>query len=85
MENEGTVIIERPMTPEEEAERAAWEAGAYERAVAEVDSQRLAGYQTISDPKFFEYQRGECTQQDWLDAVQSVKDLYPYPVQGEDV
>jgi len=29
---------------------------------------------------FFDYQRGEVTEQDWLDAVQAVKDAHPYPV-----
>jgi len=28
---------------------------------------------------FFEYQRGEATEQEWLDAVQAVKDAHPYP------
>jgi len=27
-----------------------------------------------------DYQRGEVTEQDWLDAVQAVKDAHPYPV-----
>lgn len=45
----------------------------------EVDAARLASYQISSDPIFFEYQRGDKTQQDWLDAVQAVKDAHPYP------
>lgn len=39
---------------------------------------RAKAYPTISDPVFFQYQRGQKTEKDWLDAIQSVKDMYPY-------
>jgi len=39
---------------------------------------RAEAYPTISDPVFFQYQRGQKAEQDWLDAVQRVKDMYPY-------
>lgn len=80
METEGTIIIERPMTPEEEAERAEWEAGAYDREYAAVEEARLQGYQRNSDPVMAQFLRGEKTEQEWLDAVQAVKDANPYPV-----
>ena len=67
------------MTPEEKADRAAWEAGQYERAVEAVNELRLNAYRTDSDPIFFQYQRGEKTEQEWLDAVNAVNDAYPYP------
>ena len=44
-----------------------------------VDRARQAAYQTQSDPIFFEYQRGDKTEQEWLTAVQAVKDAHPYP------
>lgn len=40
---------------------------------------RQNGYQQTSDPVFMQYQRGEATEQEWLDAVQAVKDANPYP------
>ena len=76
-----TEIIYRELTPEEIAERAAWEAGAYQREYDQVTRNRQAGYQSTSDPIFMQYQRGEATEQEWLDAVQAVKDANPYPVQ----
>lgn len=79
MENE-TIIIERPMTPDEIAEREAWEAGAYDREYAAVEEARLAGYQKTADPIMAQWLRGEKTEQEWLDAVQAVKDANPYPV-----
>jgi hypothetical protein len=47
--------------------------------VEEVEAARRQAYQTDSDPLFFGWQRGENTEQDWLDAVQAVKDAHPYP------
>ena len=80
MENEGTIIIERPMTAEEKAERAAWEVGAFDREYAAVEEARLQGYQRTADPIMAQWLRGEKTEQEWLDAVQAVKDANPYPV-----
>jgi hypothetical protein len=41
---------------------------------------RAAAYPVDSDPIFFQYQRGQKTQQDWLDAVDAVQAKYPYIV-----
>jgi len=46
----------------------------------DVEFARMAAYRLTSDPIFFEYQRGDKTEQEWLDAVQAVKDAHPYPV-----
>jgi hypothetical protein len=72
-------INDIPLTPEQIAEREAWEAGAYQRAYDEVTRNRQSGYQQTSDPIFMQYQRGEAAEQEWLDAVQAVKDANPYP------
>lgn len=79
MENDDTIIIERPMTKEEKAERA--RINKEEKALKEqamIDARR-GGYQTISDPVFFQWQRGEKTEQDWKDAIAEVNKLYPIP------
>lgn len=75
-----TEIIERKLTPEEIAERKEWEAGQYERDVALVNQQRLSAYQQESDPIFFEFQRGEATEQAWKDKIAEIQERYPYPV-----
>ena len=72
-----------PLTPEQIAEAEAWIAGEYQRNYDAVTAQRQAGYQQTSDPIFMQYQRGEATEQAWLDAVQAVKDANPYPVKGK--
>ena len=65
-----------PTLAELEAE---WAQVEYEVAYEAVQKARQTAYQSESDPIFFDYQRGEVTEQDWLDAVQAVKDAHPYP------
>ena len=81
MENEelGTIIIERPMTPEEKAERAAWAKGEKERAITAATEARYNAYVRISDPVYMQYARGLKTKQDWLDSVAQVEAEYPIP------
>lgn len=47
-----------------------------ERA-AQIQAQRAEAYRTESDPLFFKAQRGEATQQQWLDKVAEIKARYP--------
>lgn len=80
-----TEIIEKELTPEEIADREAWEAGAYDRAVLECEQLRQAAYQAESDPLFFKFQRDEdgITKQAWLDKIAEIRERYPMPVQGD--
>lgn len=83
MENDGTIIIERPMTPEEKAERAAWKKGEKDRQIAAAKEARYNAYVRISDPVYMQYARGIKTKQDWLDAVAQVEADYPIPGEGD--
>jgi len=74
-----TWLSESPK-PSEEDLRSEWAQVEYEVAYEAVQKARQVAYQAESDPVFFDYQRGEVTEQDWLDAVQAVKDAHPYPV-----
>ena len=65
--------------PTKKALEAAWPEVQTEIAREVVEQARQVAYQTESDPIFFEYQRGDKTEQEWLDAVQAVKDAHPYP------
>lgn len=74
-----TEIIERPMTPEEiEEENVRIEEQALITTERATVARRLA-YQEISDPVFFKMQRGEATEQEYLDAIAQVKADYPIP------
>lgn len=44
---------------------------------AQIQVQRAEAYRAESDPLFFKSQRGEATQQEWLDKVAEIKARYP--------
>lgn len=73
----------REMTPEELAEREAWEASAYDRAYAEAQRQRQSAYQQEADPLFFKWQAGEATQDEWLAKRAEIAERHPYPEKVE--
>ena len=52
---------------------------ARDAAIAEATEARSRAYQAESDPLFFKAQRGEVTEQAWLDAVSAIKKRYPKP------
>lgn len=57
----------------------AWPAVQQQQAQAEVDQQRHAAYVAESDPLFFQWQRGEATEQQWRDKVAEIQTRYPDP------
>lgn len=67
--------------PTEKALEALWPEVQYEVAMEQVERTRALAYRETSDPIFFEYQRGDKTETEWLAAVQAVKDAHPYPEQ----
>jgi hypothetical protein len=67
--------------PTEKALEALWPDVQYEVAYEQVERARAQAYRETSDPIFFEYQRGDKTEAEWLAAVQAVKDAHPYPEQ----
>ena len=73
-----TWLSDTPKPSQEELD-AAWPQVQYQQQRAEVETQRRNAYTQEADPLFFSYQRGEVTEQEWLDAVQDIKDRFPYP------
>lgn len=59
---------------------AEWDQVQYEFDYGQVETTRQTLYKSESDPIFFQWQRGEATQEEWLSAVQAIKDANPYPV-----
>lgn len=55
-----------------------WESVHLDNANERIKRQRQAAYAIEVDPLFFKWQRGESTEQEWLSAVQRVKNRYPY-------
>jgi hypothetical protein len=34
-----------------------------------------------ADPLFFKYQRGEGSEQEWLDKIEEIRERFPYPTE----
>jgi hypothetical protein len=69
----GRVVFKEIKTAEQAAE---------EEYLLQYNSLKLirnAAYQEETDPLFFKYQRGEIEKQVWLDAVEDIKNRFPYP------
>jgi hypothetical protein len=54
----------------------------YQHQYDAVTVARQFAYQQMSDPIFMQYQRGEATEKQWLDAVEAVKNANPYPARA---
>ena len=80
---EGLTWLSESPKPSEEDLRSAWPEVQHARAVRAVEQARAAAYRETADPLFFQWQRGEVSEQEWLDAVQAVKDAHPYPEEVE--
>jgi hypothetical protein len=74
-------LDESPKPTEAELE-AQWADVQYKVAYDAVSASRHLAYVAPngSDAVFMKYQRGEATEQEWLDAVQAINDANPYPV-----
>lgn len=79
-EYSGLEWLDESPKPTKKQLEALWPEVQYETARAAVQSERQTAYIRNADPLFFGWQRGENTEQEWLDAVQAVKDANPYPV-----
>jgi len=45
----------------------------------QIAALRQAAYSKESDPIFFMWQRGQATEQEWLDKIAEIKQRYPMP------
>jgi hypothetical protein len=75
----GLTWLSQGKAPTEKQLEALWPEVQYEVAYEQVEQARAQAYRETSDPIFFEYQRGDKTEAEWLAAVQAVKDANPYP------
>ena len=77
---EGLEWLDESPKPSKKEIEDAWPAVQFAIEMERVERARSVAYRETADPLFFQYQRGEITEQEWLDAVQAVKDAHPYPV-----
>lgn len=58
--------------------QAAWPAVSMARANESARRSRLAAFRDEADPLFFGWQRGENTEQAWLDKCEEIRQRFPY-------
>lgn len=78
-EYSGLTWLSNTSKPSKEALENQWAEVEYVTAYEAVSAARLVAYQKDSDPVFFQWQRGEKTEQEWRDAVTAVNEANPYP------
>lgn len=76
---EGLEWLDDSPKPTKKTLEQAWPAADLAIRMEAVERARQVAYRETSDPIFFEYQRGDKTEAEWLAAVQAVKDAHPYP------
>jgi len=71
--------------PTEKELEELWPEVQYETELDAVKFSRHSAYIAPggSDAVFMKYQRGEATEQEWLDAVEAINEANPYPVKEE--
>jgi hypothetical protein len=72
-------IVERELTAQEFASYLETPAQRLARLLAECTANRHGAYVAEADPLFFKWQRGEGTEQAWLDKVAEIRNRYPEP------
>ena len=55
------------------------EAEKKEAELQQVENNRRNAYRNESDPIFLKWQRGEATEQEWLDKIAEIKERFPKP------
>jgi hypothetical protein len=76
---EGLQWLDTAPKPTQAELDAQWPTVQYNNQVLLVENTRHKDYIKISDPIFFQFQRGENTKQAWEDAVKEIQDANPYP------
>jgi len=50
-----------------------------EAELQRVETNRRNAYRNESDPLYLKWQRGEATEQEWLDKIEEIKERFPKP------
>ena len=50
-----------------------------ESELEQVETNRRNAYRNEADPLFLKWQRGEATEQEWLDKIAEIKERFPKP------
>ena len=52
---------------------------AKEAELEQVETNRRNAYRNEADPLYLKWQRGEATEQEWLDKIEEIRERFPKP------
>ena len=55
------------------------ETEAKEAELQQVETNRRNAYRNESDPLYLKWQRGDATEQEWMDKIEEIKERFPKP------
>jgi len=76
---EGLTWLDTTPKPKQEELDAQWPQIDYNNTVTNISNTRHKEYVRYTDGIYFAWQRGDATQQEWLDGVAKIKAENPYP------
>ena len=71
-------LSDNPKPTKEELE-SHWEEVKTEAQLERARKNRAVAYREESDPIFLQWQRGDATEQEWLDKIAEIKERFPKP------
>lgn len=75
----GLIWLSKTTKPTENEINDAWPTVENQLNQSTIKNDRHNAYVAEADPLFFGWQRGENTEQSWLDKVAEIRARYPYP------
>ena len=76
---EGLEWLSEDEKPTKKELESHWEEVQKKAQLEGVRKKRAIAYRVESDPIFLQWQRGEATEQDWLDKIEEIKERFPKP------
>jgi len=76
---EGLEWLSETKKPTKEQLESHWDEVQKEAQLVRVRKNRADAYREESDPIFLQWQRGDATEQEWLDKIAEIKGRFPKP------
>jgi len=76
---EGLEWLSDTPRPSKEELESHWDEVQKQTKTERARNNRAIAYRAEADPIFLKWQRGEATEQEWLDKIEEIKERYPKP------
>ena len=76
---EGLEWLSKDKKPTKKELESHWDEVQKEAQIERARKNRAEAYRVESDPIFLQWQRGDATEQEWLDKIAEIKERFPKP------